>query len=184
MSSRTTQIKDENGVVALVDDLSQGIHVASITQQLMHAGRMFALSLVTKALTNGSSVEILLRTDLKPVHASLRMTATGTADLQVFEAPTTTADGTEQVNVARNRVIGGTSPVKLFSGPTTTADGLILVDEIVPPAGERVVMGLLSDEAVLKPSTDYLLKLSNTSGGNIDVGFVIDWFESDSKFFA
>ncbi len=178
MSSRSVQIKDQNEQLALVDKLSNGIHVASIIQQLMHAGKLFAVSTVNKGIMNGTSIDILLRTGVNPAHASLRMTADGTADLKVFEAPTTSADGTPLLLVARNRVTSVAIGVLVFAGPTVSTTGLLLLDEIVPPSGIREVQGLLADEIVMRPSTDYLLRLSNTSGGNINVGFVIDLFES------
>jgi hypothetical protein len=37
----------------------------------------------------------------------------------------------------------------------------------------------IGEEWVLKPSTKYLLRLTNNSGGAVDVGFHLFWYELD-----
>jgi hypothetical protein len=114
----------------------------------------------------GASVTLLLKCPAASqqfIGAFLDVTASASqnGEVRVFEAPTTSADGSARTPECLNRL---DTPlpcsVAVSAGPTVTDDGTEL---------ERGIVGLsaryeTSEPWLLKPGTNYLVRLSNTSG--------------------
>lgn len=98
--------------------------------------------------------------------------------IEIIEAPTIT-DGTTPITpINLNRVSTNVSDITAFSDPTAVSGGTII---------ERLLMkGQIIDqsfpetiaEILLKKSTDYVLKFTNDSATEANVGFNVFFYES------
>ena len=92
----------------------------------------------------------------------------------LYEAPTTTDDGTEETWYNANRISSNTADTQLFVGPTVTDNGSEIETVYYPPTGfgflDTGARGIdIGNEWVFNASTDYLLQLTNNSGGSINI---------------
>ena len=83
-----------------------------------------------------------------------------------------------------NRVSANTSQATFTHTPTTTGDGTLLRHvlmpgggAILPPGGSDGSPVRGGTEWILAPSTVYLLRATNTSGGAIDIGLEVGYYE-------
>lgn len=104
---------------------------------------------------------IKLGATAEPIHLAVVMAATGGAKIELFETPTTTADGNALSIVNLNRVSGKTlAAVTAFDDPTVTADGTLIGH---CRAGGGILQSPASAarpdlEHILSPGKNYQLK--------------------------
>ena len=108
----------------------------------------------------------------------------GDVDMVAYEGVTVSADGTEVPSHNLNRNSSNVPAMLLFDSPTVTDDGLEIHRQWTPPTAtgqgqsvEGVVNVEQGEEWVLKPSTDYLFRITNNSSDTIDMGFEVMWYE-------
>lgn len=83
------------------------------------------------------------------------------SQVTLFEAPTTSADGTQRTPQCTNRGVFGSVPtcaVQVFSGPTSSAQGTQLESSFVTWNEHWE-----SECWLLKPATNYLVRVNNTT---------------------
>lgn len=170
-------IKGGNDEIADVDAVSKGVILIDTVHARIHAGMLFAADLVDVALAGAASLEMLVRTAVgMPVHMRISTNAGGDARIRLFEAPTTTADGTPLALKDRNRITNNTATALVFSAPTVTVDGTSLLDA-VQPASKGASFEAFG-EFVLAANTDYLVRVTNLAGGAQAVSLQADMYES------
>jgi hypothetical protein len=131
----------------------------------IHQGLSFVHCERAEGLADDAAITLLLRTTAQnTVHLRAAALSAARCRLQIFENPTVNADGTARTPVNRNRRSTFPAGFSLFFTPTLGGDGTSLVD--LDPAQVASVQAL--DELVLKASEDYLLRLTNLSGGAAD----------------
>lgn len=142
-------------------------------------GQAFTSSFLNAALVTATSAEVLIQT---PATGTITLRATGRAagisQLLLFEGPTFSVAGAALTEVNHNRV--GTPLVTtciVTSGPTTSADGTLLHDDFIVAAGSGSFTG--KDGIILEQDTDYLLRLTNLSGGNVHASIVVEFSDSN-----
>ena len=169
------------------DSYANALTTISEPHRLTHDGKVFHASGTFTGILDTTSVYMLLRTPAScfPHMHRMRLTV-GAGDVygKLFEAGTVIADGTPVTPVNTNRNSSNTPDLLLFAGPTVTGDGTELHDKWLPPtaAGVGQTHAGLSDaeageEWILKPSTDYLLKVTNDSGATITAQIELLWYE-------
>ena len=143
-------------------------------------GEMWLHNGIHPSLANGATADHLLRVGAESIHIiqmdphAQQSPVAGPITVTLYEAPTTTADGDPGAMRNRNRNYPDTSPPFLvFENPTVTAIGtevqaILLTGSIQAGRGDAQDL-----EWVLKPNTDYLIRLPNNSGGAIDA-FTLD----------
>lgn len=170
----------ENYNMAL-DTTSNALTVIDFEHSRIHNGKGF-LANGKYTIANGATSYFLLKNPAAsyPHLRQLGLTATaGPIDVYLFESPTTTADGTGLTEINYNRNSATTPNLQVYTGPTVSADGTQLEYLIV--TGTKHDAGTGSDgtntEFVLKPSTNYLVKLTNNSGSSADYSLKLFWYE-------
>ena len=111
----------------------------------------------------------------------------GDIDMVVYEDTLTSNDGTDVGCQNTNRNADCVSGSTIYSSPTITDVGTLIHTAWIPPtsAGQGVsgATGIAGEtngeEWILKPSTKYLIRMTNNSGATIDYSYEILWYELD-----
>ena len=171
------------------DTVSHAITVIDEAHKMIHEGFMYKAWHKFTAVADAASVYLHLKNpaDTYPhLHDFAVVAGGGDVDVEVFETPTTSADGTELVERSLNR--NGTvdaAGLQPFHTPTVSADGTQLRSSWIPPTASgtgNTDSGAIENaeyEMVLKPSTNYLIKITNNSGGAIDIHTRMYWYETN-----
>jgi hypothetical protein len=108
----------------------------------------------------------------------------GDVDIVLHEGTTTSADGTVTPTFTTNRNSAKVAGTVVSIDPTVTGVGTVIATQWVPPTAAGV--GQTHDgvsevnngeEWIAKPSTKYLLRLTNNSGSTIDLRYEVLWYE-------
>lgn len=175
-----------------VDERTGCQGVISEPHLLIHQGKVFHWAQKVTGITNGSQAQFLLKTavgNYPHIHRFRLNAGDGDIDVNMYEDTTTSADGTlltNAFNLNRNSII--TPDLELFSGPTVTADGTLVHQLWIPPSGGSAgggpggsAVGVSNAEAgeewILKPDSNYMFELDNSSGGTITAWFELFWYE-------
>lgn len=147
--------------------LTQHVINTGIYHYRVHQGLMFSVEHFDVALAGAWSIEILLRTSAKGIHCLYNASLGGDASVSFFEEPTVTVAGTALTTINHNRNSSFATTTLAYHTPTTTDDGTPL-DVLVMPGGTggnaQGGTGSILLDWELKPSTDYLLRLTNLTG--------------------
>ena len=190
-----TEIAD--GVTILeLDPLVKTIPTTSTFHHLGHEGKVFIHSDKHPGITNGSNFDIMIRVPAgnadRQVHLRFNYTLAGAtpgtdveADLILYEGITVSADGSPEELASTNDAIVKASGILIFEGPTVTDLGNFKAQTLITSARrsggsqEQVV-----PEWVLAPNgaskRDYLLRLTNNSGGTITAVNAIFFYDSEA----
>ena len=108
------------------------------------------------------------------------MVSTGTFTIELYEAPTVSANGTIQTAINLNRNSTNTSHLDIYATPTVSANGTLLRATKIfesGTAGKNSGSALVKDKWLLKTNTDYLVKITNDSGGSANFVGCFSFFE-------
>lgn len=145
----------------------------------IHEGIFFSYDTTNIALGATASIEALV---VIPsgiyAHSRPACAAGATSRLSIFESPTVTDNGTEVTDDVknRNRASSSTTTLTVYSGPTVSDDGDSLEDKIIP---ENIFFEISSPylEWILKPSTTYLIRLTNLTAQAQAATLSLNWYE-------
>lgn len=154
------------------DQYSLAIPVIASEHSMIHKGKAFTHGSLHLALANNGIYYHLLANPAAnyPHLRIIRLTCEGAPFwIELFEAPTTTVNGTDATVVNNNRNSLNTSELLMYHAPTVTADGLQLGATMITGSGSAGGSSEFSEiEWILKPSTNYLIKITNKSGAARD----------------
>ena len=174
--------KTESGRFAIIGADSPMVTV-DVNHQRNHDGRAwFAWQLYPEAskLAAGASCNIVLAAGPDSrVHLTVDALLMGDAELYVYEGATSTG-GTAFTPVNRNRNYStSTSNVAMVINPTVTATGTLLDAQFLPGGvGKKAGGGdAQSLELVLKPLTNYLVRMTNVNGADHPGHLALEWYE-------
>ena len=112
------------------------------------------------------------------------VTSADKVTIEFYEGATVTANtGTAVTPSNHNRNSALTSVVTLLDAPTVTANGIKFAQVYIPGAtgigGTRTGAnaGVSNSEWVLKPDTQYAIKVTNGSSGSNDIQINFQWYE-------
>lgn len=182
MSRRSTLLYGENDGIAAVESFTGAQLVTGLSTTALNAGVLFIASDVDAALAAAGSFDTLFRipADIL-VYAVMSGQVGGDSRIEIFEAPTVTADGTPLATVNRNREPPvAASQVLAFVGPTVTSPGTLLIEQILVGGPDSKAGGTafkVADEWRLNPGTDYLLRITNITGSAHPVSTITSWLE-------
>lgn len=168
--------------LAPFDAVSGAPYFLDVAHWEIHIGHMHHAEHTVGVVANNGTVNVLLRTGDTADHVIFEVSVGGQSAVQLWEAPEVGAVGTEIPSYNMNRTITRTAESLLYHTPTITATSEITMVNRIIPAGATAqtrVGGQSSKgvEWVLAPNTDYLLRITNTSGGNIPVSVMFEWYE-------
>lgn len=157
--------------------------------RMNHDGFVFHSSGKVAGMVDSNVDDFLLVTPASPEpHIQtfeLRM-GRGDIDILTYEGTTTSADGAAQsvLNTHRDRAATQTPGTTLHIGPTVSAVGTLIHTQWLPPtatgtglSGGGFVGEGAGEEWILKPSTKYLIRITNNSGATIDYRWEAVWYE-------
>lgn len=180
MGTHVTPVGEKGEI--LTDAVTPGVISVDVAQNYVNRGLVFASSFAVAVLANAASIEMLIRvTAGQAAHMGASIQVGGDSQAFLFEGPTTTDDGTGLARINSNRITPvGASATLTFSGPTVTVDGTELGTEFL--AGGRGgnasgAEGVSAGKTILNPGTDYLIRVTNQSGGNIYASINFGWYE-------
>jgi len=173
--------RSESGAGELVGTDSPLVMI-DINHQRNHDGRAwFAWRLYPDAakLAAGASCNIVLAAaaGVRP-HLTVDAVLTGDSELYIYEGPTTTG-GTPFTPVNRNRNFTTTSDVAMVINPTVNTTGTMIDAQFLAGGvGKKTSGGSAhSLEYVLKPLTNYLVRLTNVNGTDHAGHLALEWYE-------
>ena len=173
-----------------VERVTESFAIIDTDHKYIHEGILFEtyFQVNLTAATGVSYISLTTPAD-KYIHyrPSYIVSSVDKLTVEFFEGSTVTAGtGSDLTNVNHNRNSAVTSKVTAKSGVTVTADGTKLTSTYIPGStgtgGTRVgsAFGPAANEWVLKPSTTYTIKLSNTSSAANLVQINLFWYEEDN----
>lgn len=178
---RAVRIYDEQDHRANVDRVAEALTVIDTLHQRTHEGVVYSHNQIFAGVTNDADIEVLMQVPagMYP-HIRIQQNAGGDAEMRVFEGSTFSAAGTAVTPRNRNRNVPDASAVTLTHTPTITVPGTELVTLFVPGGSggnASGANGIIFEEFILKPSTDYLFRGTNRAGIAQDMNSVLTWYE-------
>ena len=175
--------QDGNGEMnfALIDAATKSLSAISIDHLLAHDEKAFSFSYVASAVADAASAELLLITPATPeVHFIVYVRASGDSSVNLYEGADAVA-GTAITPVNRKRASALTAVTTASHTPTVTTDGTLIYQDVVFASTSVLATGGgdggFDNEFILKPSTKYLLRITNTSGSAATIVAQPRWLE-------
>lgn len=166
-------IVDADGTRVNIDAITQSMSVIDHKHSMIHAGCSFTSSGLTTISPSGTYT-IHLKTPATPatVHLQYKIASNNLVQLGLYEDATVTGQGTPIWAYNRNRPIETVNLMDVYTGPTATDDGTLIESQYLS-SGE-----VAACEFVLKPSTSYLLRMTEpTTSNTVFASFKLDWYE-------
>lgn len=163
-----------------LDDEQRQVIVDSVHHEV-HEGEMMHAEYYAASVSNNSSIDILLSIGAHEAHTVFSVNAGGAGVIYLYESPT--VSGGTAVTVYNMKRSNAALPLTTIKHtPTVTATGsTALVNRYIAGGTSpttRVGGGVRSGtEWILAPSTNYLLRFTNSSGGTIAVSMAIELYE-------
>lgn len=183
-TNRRIQDRDNPARFAKVTDGGQlevtniGIGAGAVDES-----RSWIVSTKKATIGTGGTLELLVLTGSLGIKGDFAVSAFAEVEVEFFEEPTITANGTALDIVSKDRQNPSVSPeTQLFLDPTTTADGTPLASVFLPGGDKNNAVGLTGDIAGwrLKLNSSYLVRITNTSAGDADVSYISTLVEAAS----
>lgn len=162
--------------------------VTTITEEhrLTHDGMVYHASGREAVVANLASLDLLFAIPALVFPHMRKLVLNlgdGPCDVLFYEGVTTSDDGSALLTYNRNRNSSRAPGTVLTKAPTVTDLGTLIHDRYVgDPGGQGANQigansAALGEEWVGAPSTKYLLRVTNNSGGNIIINFEMMWYE-------
>lgn len=158
------------------DWFSGGDIVIETEHARIHAGEYFTGSYVDLSYGNTDVLDIVISTDgAQYPHVHFVISATVEITLNLYENTVFTG-GTPLEQFNRNRASANVSPVAMVYGPTVSDAGSLLHEMLLGTGKRAGASGGFDREYVLAPETNYLIRMTNVSGGAGEIGAEIDYY--------
>lgn len=146
-----------------------------------HSGNTFSGGYYNSSLADASSIDILIQNgSTSTYHMICAAAVSGTCTMQVFEGATFSNAGTSVTMTNHNRTSAKTFSGTVTHTPTLTGTGTQLNGTQLIPGGDKHsvgVSGSFTSEIILAKSTNYLVRLTNISGGAIKASAHIEGYQ-------
>lgn len=168
-----------------IERFTGGIKSISTDHAYIHNGQAFSFSAATTSIAAGGVYDFNITTPATG-YVHWRPTTFGTSAnitiLELFEGATRSATGGTITPVNRNRNNATASAVTVNYAVTTTATGTLLRSVTAGAGGVTARAGGSasgeSEEFVLKPGTNYLLRLTNIGSTTATTAYLTGfWYE-------
>jgi hypothetical protein len=156
--------------ISIVDDRTRKVRQGEI----YHFGHLFPTVGIDE------DADVFLKVGSNRVTVTLSTAVGAESEFRIYEGTTTTDDGTSVLTANRNRTSSLTFTSSVFHSPTVDTLGTQLTEDYFPAGVKNKEVGSSSEQTsswILKPNTNYLLRVSNISGGIEEVSISGDIFE-------
>jgi hypothetical protein len=177
---------DNADIIRTLHASSDGVLVTiPYNTQQTHSGRFFYCNFYNASVASSGTIDILLVTNSRySPHLGVMVDIGGSATLSIYEAVTTSNDGTTLSAINANRTSSNAATALVYHTPTVTNTGttLLLDHYIAGGATGNPIGGTSTDfaritELVLKLSTKYLFRVTNRSASAVAGSVQLGWFE-------
>lgn len=173
-----TILDDHNESVVTHD----GVKIVDIVHWHVHERRMFHIEHGAASLANNGTIDFRILTGTLDVHTGILFSVGGQANIYLYEGITVTGNGNLVTALNMKRSAPNVSEARFYTSPTMTfPSGTQIISRTVPGgtspttrAGAEARAGV---EWILKPQTNYGLRIQNTSGGAVPAWFIIEFYE-------
>lgn len=176
---------DEFGIQSqmLGDNSFQGSPVTiDIAHHEIHCGDMYVTTRIFDLANAASDVlHIIVPNEtgtlltMKKYHTLISFNSEAEAEMNIYEAPTTSNNGTLLTKINRERNSTYTSNLGIYHTPTSSVDGTLIYSKHIGN-GIAIGGGVRSDEFVLKNNTKYLIRLTNFAAGNNHISWELNHY--------
>lgn len=156
-------------------DSSNPITVKQHVVDLIDEGKLFRNAFYYTGIENAAVEYILIKAGTKYPHVKFIGQASGNATIELYYNPTVTLDGIEELAGPFNLNTLNTPLTTWFPSPTIGDDGIYIANTFIlggsgvgTPAGSITSTSMNDLDVVLIPSVEFLLKIINTAGRDID----------------
>jgi hypothetical protein len=169
------------------DVLTRSVSAIDSTHRMTHEGFLHHTSGKLTGLLDTGVQDVLISVPAATFphfHRATISFGAGDIDIVVSEGATTSDDGTPSPVFNTNRNSAIANGTQIFIDPTVTGVGTVFHTQWAVPtaagigASEQGIANVTSgEEWILKPSTKYLLRITNNSGSTIDMRYELFWYE-------
>lgn len=172
-------INEESEIHNVVDNYGS-LRTIDIDHSSIHDGESFTYSGVGSVVAGDTLYFLGRMGDITThLHAFYVKADQAPITVELFEAPTVTATGTQETVVNRNRQLLTAPLTEVYTGATVTADGTLLIADIMLGVQKDVNSDELDGHWVLKKNTDYVFKITNGSAQDANIVAGFNWIERD-----
>lgn len=164
--------------IPLEDSMTGALVTVEIEHSQLHQGTMFTVTNVTAVGGSGNeSWQILTPSGTLMLHMEFNIESEAEAEFELYEGSSVSANGTAITPINRNRLSIVSPETKLWATPTIKTLGT-LIDVHHWGSGKGVGGGETSmNEWLLKPSTIYIVRLTNLTVSSNIISFEADWYK-------
>lgn len=166
------------------DPESASLTIVEDDHRKAYTGELFTVS-DRASLAGGATDDVVIRTGDNPPSIRYAATSELALDIILYEEPTVSALGTPLTPFARNRGLAANESLlttTFFDASTVTDPGQELLDVYLPGGQKNSAVGGAGNSDVvyvLKPDTDYLLRVINLVENNTNEFSLILTFYED-----
>jgi len=170
---------------AFTDKLTNALVTIDYSHHEIHEGSHYKQGYQITGLLTGETVALVFTTPntAKWAHWTLTAQTTGKVTVQLFRAPTLSAQGTALTPLNRNENVNNPATTIVRHTPTITDNGVKLVERWIGGTGFKFDIGgelRGSSEIILKQNTQYLV-LCTAQADDVDCAIGGDWYEHTNK---
>lgn len=166
----------------LADTYSGNLRIINTIHEKIHQGQITVYGHYDTNVANTNSMEVLFKANASlSAHSIINVNTDGDAEVQIFETPTISADGTPLTPRNKNRYASDTVGYTVFHTPTTSVDGTELINQFVAGGSGGIKVGAATeerDEWVFKEGLNYLIRVTNVSGVPAKINLVSSTYEA------
>lgn len=168
---------DSTGNLAGVDADTKGLYTIDVAHARLHAGKSFTANMTGTLGVAGVLDVLLITPTTAECHFTLEFISNGEYKGELYEAATTSANGSAVAVYNRNRNSATTSTMAVYTGPTVTATGTTLIYQMLIGSGKTSGTERSSSEFEMKTGgTKYLLRLTSAVASN-NYCLLLNWHE-------
>lgn len=186
-SGRLVTLLSDGTTTATIDADTSSIKTIDISHHEVHEGDFFHLDHLFGAVADAATADVYMRVGAtKNLHVTFRVAAAGLCNVYLYEATTVTANGTPNYGtgitpVDKNRQTANTATGNYYHTPTVDAVGTVLDQDVIfgSTRPQSIIGGEVrtGSEWILKKGVHYMLRVTNGSGGALDILSVIEFYE-------
>ena len=162
-------------------NLKDGFHTTSTELNALAEGKSYATVKIFEIAGNGT-VNVLFKTGSKIAVSTYAGNADTAIKFEAFNAPITTANGTDIGGFGRNLVTVIPKTVSIYSAPTITSVGTKLTERVYTTLSGGQKGGVVGSESrvlIVPPNSSILYRITNLANTLSTATFEIDWIEVD-----